>query len=215
MILTIRTVARTPSKLTDMLLAKGVTQDTITANLVITHGDVKDIHAVKAALQRDGVVVDLIVSGIGMILEWNADSKVCREAARSFIAALKELNPPKKPRMLAISTTGLTEKARDVPIAFTFLYHVLLKAPHEDKRAMEKLIVEATGDDVFASFIIARASLLMNGEAQGREKVRVGTEDKPAVGYTIRRADVGQFIFDDFVMEAGQKWTSQKLTLTF
>lgn len=208
-------LARTPSKLTEMLLSKGVPKETISANLVITRGDVKDIQAVTAALQHDGVVADLIVSGIGMILGRNADSKVCREAARIIIAALRELDPPNKPCMLAISTTGLTDKARDVPIAFTLLYHVLLKAAHEDKRAMENLIVEAARDKMFAAFIVTRASLLMNGAARGRDKVRVGTEMKPAVGYTIRRADVGQFIFDDFVMEAGQKWRNQKLTLTF
>ena len=59
------TVARTPSKLIDALLAKGVPQSVITAQLSITEGDVKDVEAVRKTLSPTGKVADVIISGIG------------------------------------------------------------------------------------------------------------------------------------------------------
>lgn len=58
-------VARTPSKLVDALLSKGVPQSVITAQLLITEGDVKDVESVKKALCPAGKTADVIISGIG------------------------------------------------------------------------------------------------------------------------------------------------------
>lgn len=59
------TVARTPTKLTELLLSKGVSQSTITSYLHITEGDVLDDKAVKSALSHDGKIASVILSGIG------------------------------------------------------------------------------------------------------------------------------------------------------
>ena len=59
------TVARTPAKLTELLLSKGVSQSTITSYLHITEGDVLDDKAVKSVLSHDGKNASIILSGIG------------------------------------------------------------------------------------------------------------------------------------------------------
>ena len=51
---------------------------------------------------------------------------------------------------------------------------------------MEKAIVEQTDH-----FVIVRPICLKNGKAQGGRKIRIGTEEKPAVGYLNSREEVG------------------------
>ena len=75
---------------------------------------------------------------------------------------------------------------------------------------MEKAIVERT-----ERFVIVRPSALTNGKAaQGNEKVRVGTEEKPAVGYLISREEVGLWIFEELVKGDGGGYVGQKVTIT-
>lgn len=45
-------------------------------------------------------------------------------------------------------------------------------------------------------FVNVKASLLVDGEGLGLEQVREGTEERPAVGYTIQRRDVGRWMFE-------------------
>lgn len=59
------TVARTPSKLTELLLANGVSQSAISSQLSVTEGDVRNVSAVKSALTPNGQTVSIIISGIG------------------------------------------------------------------------------------------------------------------------------------------------------
>lgn len=75
---------------------------------------------------------------------------------------------------------------------------------------MEKAIVEQT-----ENFVIVRPSALTNGKAtKGIEKVRVGTEEKPAVGYLISREEVGLWIFEELVKGVGGRFVGQKVTIT-
>jgi hypothetical protein len=60
-------LARTPSKLTSLLLFQGISELTISTNLHIRTGDIRDISAVKATPTLNDEVVDLIISGIGML----------------------------------------------------------------------------------------------------------------------------------------------------
>ena len=59
------TVARTPSKLTELLLSKGVSQSAISAHLSVTQGDVRDVGAVKSTLSPSGQTASIVISGIG------------------------------------------------------------------------------------------------------------------------------------------------------
>jgi hypothetical protein len=114
-----------------------------------------------------------------------------------------------------------------VPLALRPLYHWVLALPHQDKRAMEAAAVEGAlvGDAPLAGFVIVRPSLLMDGKAKGVGKVRVGWERHakddareagpgPAVGYTITRADVGRWIFEELVKGNIAEWDGRCVSLT-
>ena len=75
---------------------------------------------------------------------------------------------------------------------------------------MEKTIVERTDN-----FVIIRPSLFTSGKARGGDKLRVGNEEKPAVGYTISREDVGLWIFENLVQGDGASYAGQKVSLTY
>lgn len=63
-------------------------------------------------------------------------------------------------------------------------------------------------------FVIVRPSLLTNGKAVGVERVRTGTEERPAVGWVISREEVGLWMFEELVRGEGGRWVGQKVTVT-
>ncbi|KAG0063168.1 hypothetical protein BGZ89_010100, partial [Linnemannia elongata] len=66
-----------------------------------------------------------------------------------------------KPSITAISTTGGSDVKKDVPFAFRILYHVVLPDSHKDKKEMERLVTENTGNrGAFHGSVIVRPSLL-------------------------------------------------------
>ncbi len=187
-----------------MLEKAGISSSTIESQLRIVEGDIRDVDAVKKTLLFPSGMADVIMSGIGMRLSMNfknMDGTVCQASTKSYVEALKSLNLPKKPYIITISTTGISQGPDDVPFWFRFMYHQLLHVPHKDKRVMERDVVEgSTGlDAVFDGFTIVRASLLTDGNECGMKKIRAGTEEKPAIGYTISRLDVGRWIFETLI----------------
>ena len=147
--------------------------------------------------------------------------------------ALRELSKPSakgetaiRPLLTAISTTGLSP-TRDVPWLMMPLYHWMLAVPHADKREMEQLVQKAKVEGLVRDFVILRPSLLVDGQRQGLQKVRVGWEvegdseknpdraNGPAVGYTISREDVGGFIFDEIISQSGLKYGGKKVSITY
>lgn len=61
-------VARSPSKLIDSLLLRGLSEPIINDHLTITEGTVTDLDAVRKTIQSDGrgsPMVEIIVSGLG------------------------------------------------------------------------------------------------------------------------------------------------------
>ena len=214
-------VARTPSKLTSLLMANGISNSIVSSCLTITQGDVRDPASVKQTLLgADGLVPDLIISGIGMVISgWSfktVDSTICTTATSTILGVLQNLKPAKKPLLVIISTTGISKGPRDVPVLFVPLYHGLLAVPHKDKRLMKDAIAsaEAHGEAIRGAIII-RPTLLANGPAKGKGKVRIGTEDRPAVGYTISREDVGLWLFEEVVSGERDRWVGQKVSLTY
>ncbi|KAL1964404.1 hypothetical protein VTN77DRAFT_6962 [Rasamsonia byssochlamydoides] len=162
--------------------------------------------------------------------------QITEQGMTALVAALREIyveekdsdsnsNTHDKPLLATISSTGLTKphEPRDVPFLMRGMYRILLAIPHADKRKMEALI-EANAD-VFGGYVIVRPTLLTGDgkikitpgkgkeEDQGWRKLKVGTVDKPAVGYTIDRADVGRWIFEEVVRAGGKRWIGEKVTL--
>ncbi|CAC9886057.1 hypothetical protein D6D17_00217 [Aureobasidium pullulans] len=224
---TCRALARTPSKLTSSLKAKGVSESSF-ANLEVTKGNAKDVSAVKSLLQPpSGSIVDTIVFGVGAAPKLRLhimpvtldDPELCRTAMATLMAALSEIKAATKPRLLVISTTGITRGPRDVPMAYVPLYHWMLAVPHVDKEIMERLVWEqkdkAETEKVIGEFAIVRPTLLSDGQGVGVQKVRYGLEDNPALGWMIDRKDVGDWIFEKLLKpsELGE-FRDQAISLT-
>ncbi|KAF9355275.1 hypothetical protein BGX26_006789 [Mortierella sp. AD094] len=235
-------LARTPSKLTDMLHAQGVSQSTIDAQLTIIKGDIADITAVKGVLlssrNSGAVIASQIISGVGGTpqMQWSItkpvtidNPEICATAMKNIMQALREIytehpsTTQHKPSISVISTTGVSDVREDVPFAFRFLYHVTLADPHKDKKEMERLIAENMAEPnksmrLFRGLIVVRPSLLMGDQnikgGEGWERLKVGQEDKPAIGYTVHRADVGQWIFEQVIKNGGENRFGQRITLT-
>ncbi|KAI5245720.1 hypothetical protein E4T43_03026 [Aureobasidium subglaciale] len=205
---TCRALARTPSKLTAALKSQDM-PDTTFAGLEIIEGNAKDISSVKSLLQIPaGGIVDTIVFGVGAAPKLRLhimpitldDSNVCGTAMATLLAAIDELRATTKPKLLVVSTTGITRGPRDVPLLYVPLYHWFLHIPHIDKRTMEGLVWEqkekSDAERLIGPFVIARPTLLMDGKGVGAESIRAGVESKPALGWTVDRIDVGNWLFE-------------------
>ena len=233
-------LARTPSKLTTQLLAHGIDQAVIDKQLTIVQGNATDVAAVKDTLvsRKDGTLVSKIVFGIGGTPKLQAslrspatfeNPEVCRQATETIQSALREVYTETpalkdtKPFLSFISTTGISDGPEDVPMGFRSLYHVLLATPHADKRRMEGAITSNMNgqeeDRLYRGFTGIRPSFLVGdgnikSAAKGWKALKVGTEKNPAVGYTICRSDVGQWIFEETVKKDGEEYFGKMVTLT-
>ncbi|QDS70694.1 hypothetical protein FKW77_001559 [Venturia effusa] len=189
----------------------------------------------------------IIISGLGAYPEMvlkppfiaNTDPTLCGDAMAILMDALRQLrreariSEAQKPLVYVGSTTGLSA-TRDVPYAWAPLYHVVLASAHKDKKVMEKVLAEAsteTGPEApVSNFVIGRPTLLMDGPAKGLDQVKVGWEKHPAapnatseqgtsaaIGYTIRRSDVGAWIFEEVIKKGhpGNPWSGKCVSMTY
>ncbi len=74
-------------------------------------------------------------------------------------------------------------------------------------------------ESVFRNIVGIRPTLLAGTvsytDAAGLEGVKVGTESKPALGYSIKRADVGHWVFENVISDKGKgKWEGEMVSLT-
>ncbi|KAF1809565.1 hypothetical protein P152DRAFT_370274, partial [Eremomyces bilateralis CBS 781.70] len=178
---------------------------------------------------------DHIVFGLGGApsLQWSIITPVtmhhptiCEDATKAILAAIATVRgttPSYRPVLSWISTTG-TSSRRDVPMLIYHLYHWMLQVPHADKRKMEALIFDnqpTEGKGHAYEFVIIRPTLLTDGNYKGLDKVNVGWEnpdqtgDGPAMGYSISRKDVGQWIFETIVKDGKKgQYNNKCVTLT-
>ena len=174
-------LARSPSKLHNLLLTNNV-PESLLSNLTITQGDAKNPSDILTMLSPNGTTTAVtgIVSGVGSkpVLKKGLhltpftieDASLCESAMAALVSTLSSLGPMKgttRPFIVAVSTTGISEKARDVPLLLLWLYQWLLHVPHMDKRAMEALVRKSGEEN-----LVVRASLLTDGEARGVGGVR-------------------------------------------
>ncbi|KAL1858126.1 hypothetical protein VTK73DRAFT_7930 [Phialemonium thermophilum] len=218
-------LCRTPAKLTDKLPSP------TPANLRIEQGNAHNVDDVARCLVHPtkgaGHIVDAIVFSIGLLIKMPSmtldDPHVCETGIRVLLEALARLRAEypaalasARPRIHVLSTTGITELGRDVPLAFVPMYHVMLKVPHKDKVAMERRLVASAEDWTFI-----RPSLLTDGPSTDKD-IRVGIEDpvagkveSKALGYTISREDVGRWIFENLIQEKDDKYVRKAATITY
>jgi len=216
-------LARKPSKLVNLMAeSHSVPNSTIKSNLTIIQGSVTDSNALKVILSRSPI---LIISGIGAAPKFQVNPlhpiamdqpTICADAMSAVVDTLRSLKDEGKlrtrPLVVTISSTGLS-KTRDVPIALLGLYHVVLANPHKDKKNMETALVKATlePDSPILGYTIVRPTLLTGGAGKGTSSIRAGWEKHdqdhaaretgpgPAIGYSISRADVGSWIYENII----------------
>ncbi|KAF2127675.1 hypothetical protein P153DRAFT_368250 [Dothidotthia symphoricarpi CBS 119687] len=238
-------LARTPEKLHSMLTSEHkLDASLLTTNLTIIPGHAKDIPAVAKTLispLSPTHLVSTIFSGIGSLPKFQVsllnpitltDMSICFDCTTTIFSALEVLREQnissavdgRKPLFLFISTTGLSNKKRDVPFALWPLYRWLLHVPHEDKKKSEELLFADRGGHV-RDFVIVRPTLLTDSEPKGAQSVKAGWEwglDEardgvkelgPMLGYSVGRKDVGEWIFKKCVVEGG--WEGRCVSLTY
>ncbi|KAI4149300.1 MAG: hypothetical protein L6R39_002538 [Caloplaca ligustica] len=228
-----RALARTPSKLQDMLKERGLSQALLDERLVVVQGNSKDPEAIEKVLVEDGRVVNQIVFGIGGAPKFTPnplrptldDPTVCQDSIQSIRTVLRRIKSSgqanQMPLLIALSTTGITD-SRDIPILMVPLYHWMLAIPHADKKALEDRIMEARGEGTIRDYVIVRPSLFVDGRANGKAEIRVGWEGKApgqpgegaVIGYKITREDVGFFVFENVVAKDGGDFVGKKVSIT-
>ena len=206
--------------------------DVTSRHLTIVQGDGKDSAKISEALLVNNRVVDLIVSGIGLAPKISAftwpppldDPNICESAVNAVLDAIRSMSPSKKPILVAMSTTGISDFGRDIPITMIPLYNLLLPVPHKDKKAMEAVIMQDAKSisPSLGGFIAIRPSFLTNGPEQGVAKVRIGLEspekvESLVIGNTISREDVGNWIFEQVLRqeESRERYLNHFVTLTY
>ncbi|KAA8641782.1 hypothetical protein EYZ11_007016 [Aspergillus tanneri] len=242
-------LARSPSKLTSLLLTQSLDQETLDAQLRIVQGDATDPRAVKSTLLQDidgdgngdddggnYTVVSKIISGIGgsgTFRNWGLEfdnPHICEDSTQALLTALRQIylerpsliDTQPKPLLTVISGMGIDPNKRreDVPFLLRWPYHALLHVPHADKWRMEEILCQEDSKSLFRGIVTVRPGSLLTGDhlitsGNGWKTVQVGTESgKPAVGYKVLRADVGEWMFNEVVVEGGERWMGEKVSLT-
>jgi len=226
----IAALVRTPQKLRKQLADQGLNQSAIDNQMTIKEGNALDVAAVKQTLLSfDGHLPKYVVTGLGGSPKFNFDmchplhiagldnAEICSTAAKTLVTALQEIYNEQpalksyKPLLIFLSTTGVTRGPEDVPFGMRFFYHQMLTIPHIDKKKMEDIYrgeIEKP-DSVFRDIVGIRPTLLSGTasytDASGLAGVRSGYEDKPATGFSIKRADVGHWIFQNIINESTRK----------
>ncbi|KAL1840013.1 hypothetical protein VTJ49DRAFT_930 [Mycothermus thermophilus] len=229
-------LCRNPVTLTNLLSNNSSSSDenkTLPPNLTIIQGNAHSSDTLTSCLRHPSDptrLVDTIVFSIGAkpTLRGMSDPHVCEKGMTALLEALRTLRqsddnnnkPTGKPRLIAVSSTGLSTLGRDLPWAMVPMYKLLLGQAHRDKKAMEDLVVEA-GKGGEVEWTIVRGSLYTDGPAT-EGKVRAGWEDPVAgtrgevpIGYTISREDVGKWIFEKCVEGSGEEWVGRAAVLTY
>ncbi|KAB5515026.1 hypothetical protein GE09DRAFT_1161233 [Coniochaeta sp. 2T2.1] len=212
-------LCRTPSKLSSKLPAS------LLPNLKLEQGNAHDVSAVARCLVHPNDpsrVVDMVVTSIGGAFSLKTgldDVNVCGKGANALVEALasvrKSGNVSGQPWLVGVSSTGLTDAGRDIPLLLVPLYHGLLKVPHKDKKAMEDILANS-GE----RFTIVRAAWLTDGPEKGG--IRVGVEDvaagkfeKKEIGWSISREDVGRWIFEHLVEGREEKYAGKAVGISY
>jgi nucleoside-diphosphate-sugar epimerase len=219
-------LCRTPST-----LASEFPSSALPPNLHIVQGNAHDADTLARCLRNPSDPsrpVDTVISSIGArpTLKGMSDPHVCENGMSALLTAIRRLRDEdkniwaegKKLRLVAVSSTGISDFARDLPLLMVPLYKAVLHGAHKDKKAMERLVMESGKDGV--EWTLIRGSFYTNGPAteglvrEGMEDPVTGVVESTAIGYTISREDVGKWIFENSI-EGDGKWIGKAAVITY
>ncbi|KAJ1018525.1 hypothetical protein NDA16_004807 [Ustilago loliicola] len=172
--------------------------------------------AFSAAIQRFGNI-DYVLFSIGGTLVFSRNPlsqpslsppSICDRAIHNVTAAILKLGQPQQPRLVVISSNGLGKQGYSyLPYVMRPLYGYLLHEPHLDKEQMESHLYRLAGlqsedfnptpdpllqqQPKIKQLVIVRPALLVNGDATKTFRA----EESLQGAYTIRRSDVGHFVY--------------------
>ncbi|UNI22932.1 hypothetical protein JDV02_008776 [Purpureocillium takamizusanense] len=215
-------LCRTPSKLAAQFPDRP-------ANLHLREGNAHDVASVAACLSHPSDparLVDAVNFSLGGVMNMAKltldDPDVCKKGIAALLDAIAAVRAERanddngssinssswRPLLAVVSTTGISQHGRDVPLLFVPFYYYALHVPHEDKRVAEKSLFES-GERVVA----VRPSLLVDGEKPDKP-IRVHVEgpggiERKEVGYFISRDDVGRWMFDNLLQKADDGGAAQ------
>ena len=235
-------LVRTPWKLRNQLKEQGISESTLSSQLNIVQGNATDKSAVKSTLTAGGAgtLPAMIITGLGAApkMGWELSHPMrfitidqptlCGDAAHVLVDAISELYTEQpslkthKPSLVFVSTTGISRGPEDVPYGMRTFYHSILAVPHKDKKIMEETYRGAIeGENPLFSNVTGIRPTWLTGtmsvnDGKGLEHVKAGTEDKPEQGFSIARADVGQWMFHNLIADMSTKtrWEGQMCSLT-
>jgi hypothetical protein len=151
--------------------------------------------------------------------------------------------PPHHPKIITISSTGLTKKSHaNLPFALKPLYGYLLAGPHKDKVGAERIVAHCAGwpwdaengevgEDILGSgwqdglpkegsmknVVVIRAALLLDGECKG-DNVKLTqpyrVKEGDIGGWTVRRKDVAHFVVEG-VLGDWDKWGGKCVSIAY
>ncbi|KAG0650166.1 hypothetical protein D0Z07_3337 [Hyphodiscus hymeniophilus] len=221
--LSVNVLARTPSKLTTEFPSTEYPQ------LTIIGGNIRDAKAVERTLTfTEGTstkLVEIIVSGVGMRSFGESERTVCEDGMNCILSSITETRAEgaegDDPKIVVISTKGCSTERREVPVLMIPVYAVFVRIPIIDKRKMETAVRKSG-----LKWCILRPSHLTDGESKGLAKVRIGVEksqkggksetQSEEIGYSIRREDVGLWIYQELVCGGGtEEWEGKIVGLTY
>ena len=158
---------------------------------------------------------------------------------QSLLNTLSTLPSTPQPKVITISSTGLTKKShRNLPWALKPFYAYFLAVPHRDKVGAERAVAYCAGwgwdtevegevgDDImgegwigsdglpkpgtFKNIVVVRPALLTDGDAKGAYRV----EEGDIRGWTVSRKDVAHFVVEGVLANWGQ-WCNKCVGIAY
>ena len=176
--------------------------------LHVVQGDIRDIEAVKRTLRLEHDYASIVISTFGGQASFQLstfsltmdDPRTCTDGLKVILLALRELDLPLKPRLIALSSMGVVAE-RDFPILLYPVCKWILSEVLDDKRHMEANLADKDQRVGISSSVIVRAPALTNAKSRGIAAIRAETGKERSFGDSIARNDVAEFIFELLIRE--------------
>ncbi|KAI8386825.1 hypothetical protein BD560DRAFT_382900 [Blakeslea trispora] len=159
------------------------------SKLTLIKGDAMDPASVRQLLED----TDVIVSSIGSTIDMSGKMVIpdlCNKSMKVLLEELEKMGSNRPQRLVVVSSTGLDDSG-DVPCLMRPMYKYLLHEPHEDKRKMEKMVIN---QNIIPNWILVRPTFLKNGKLTGKYKA-----EENISGYFVNREDIGHFLVNQCI----------------